>query len=319
MKIAILNDYQRAVPSLDGFARLAAHEVTVFDDAEADVDRLAARLAPFEAIVLIRERTRMTRALIERLPKLRLLVQTGKAGPHIDLEACRDHGVTVCDSPGSPTAPAELTWLLILSALRDFVPEVEAARAGRWQRHLGRTVAGKRLGLVGFGKIAQRIARYAKAFDTEVHVWGRQTTLERARDAGLATTDSLQALCAECDIVSLHLRLNDATRGIVKAEHLAAMQPPSLFVNTSRAELVEPGALEAALAAGRPGRAAIDVFENEPVYDANHPLLKMPNVLATPHIGFVERATYERYLGAAFEAVEAFANGAPVRVVRPAD
>jgi D-3-phosphoglycerate dehydrogenase len=316
MKVAVLNDYQRAIPTLACYAQLAAaHDVTVFDDAETDEKKLAEKLKDFDAIVLIRERTRVTRGLLQGLPKLRLLVQTGKAGPHIDLAACKERAITVCDSPGSPVAPAELTWLLILAAFRDFVPEVEAARAGRWQRHLGRSVAGKTLGLVGFGKIAQRVARYAQAFDVAVHVWGRQTSLERAREAGLATTDSLAALCGACDIVSLHLRLNDATRGIVKPEHLAAMKPDALFVNTSRAELVEHGALEQALAAGRPGHAAVDVFESEPVYDAQHPLLANPRVLATPHIGFVERETYEKYLGNAFEAVNAFAAGSPVRVV----
>ena len=316
MKVAILNDYQDAVPTLACFAALAgAHEVKVFDDAEADEVRLAHKLAAFEAIVLIRERTRVTSTLLERLPNLRLLVQTGKVGPHVDLAACKARGVTVCDSGGSPVAPAELTWMLILAALREFVPEVLAAHQGRWQRHLGRAVAGRRLGLVGFGKIAQRVARYAKAFDAEVHAWGRQASLERAREAGFATTDSLLDLCAKCDVISLHLRLNDGTRGIIKAEHLAAMKPDALFVNTSRAELVEHGALEAALAEGRPGRAALDVFESEPVFDRAHPLIANPKVLATPHIGFVERDTYERYLGDAFEAVSAFAAGAPVRVV----
>lgn len=315
MKVAILNDYQRAVATLESFERLQGHEVRVFDDAEADEARLGEKLAGFEAIVLIRERTRMTRTLLGRLPALRLLVQTGKAGPHIDLAACRERGVTVCEGGGSPVAPAELTWLLMLAALRDFVPEVEAARAGRWQRHLGRALAGKRLGLVGFGRIAQRVARYAQAFDVEVRVWGRESSLARAKATGLATSESLVALCRACDIVSLHLRLNEATRGLVKAEHLAAMKPDSLFVNTSRAELVERGVLEAALAAGRPGRAAIDVFESEPVLDPQHPLLRLPNVLATPHIGFVERDTYERYFGDAFEAVNAFAAGSPLRVV----
>jgi D-3-phosphoglycerate dehydrogenase / 2-oxoglutarate reductase len=316
MKIAVLNDYQRAVETLECYAKLAkAHAITVFDDAEADEAKLGAKLAPYEAIVLIRERTRITRSLLERLPNLKLIVQTGKVAPHLDLAACKARGVVVSDSGGSPVAPAELTWLLMLAALREFVPEVEAARAGKWQRHLGEAIAGKKLGLVGYGKIAQRVARYAKAFDVELHVWGRQTTLQRAQEAGLPTTDSLLALCAACDIVSLHLRLNDATRGIVKREHLAAMKPTALLVNTSRAELVQAGALEAALAAGRPGRAALDVFEAEPVFDRNHPLIGNARVLPTPHIGFVERATYERYLGDAFEAVEAFSRGAPVRVV----
>jgi D-3-phosphoglycerate dehydrogenase len=312
----MLNDYQRAVPTLGSFSRLAVHDVTVFDDAERDEDRLAEKLAPFEAILLIRERTRMTGSLLRRLPKLKLLVQTGKVGPHIDLATCRDLGITVCDSPGSPVAPAELTWLLMMAALRDFVSEVENARAGRWQRHLGRAIAGRRLGLVGYGKIAQRVARYAKAFDVTVRVWGRESTIARAREAGAETAESLTALCASCDIVSLHLRLNDETRGIVAYEHLAAMSPESVFVNTSRAELVQPGALEKALREGRPGRAAIDVFESEPVFDAGHPLMRMPNVIPTPHIGFVERDTYERYLGDAFEAIDAFAAGSPIRVAR---
>ena len=315
MKVAILNDYQRAVPTLACFARLADHEVTVFSDAESDPEKLAEKLAAFEAIVLIRERTHMTAALLARLPRLKLLVQTGKVGAHIDLAACKARAITVCDSGGSPVAPAELTWMLILAAMREFVPEVDAIRAGQWQRYLGRALAGRRLGLVGFGKIAQRVARYGAAFEMAVHVWGRETTLERARAAGLATSASLAALCAECDVVSLHLRLNDATRGIVRHEHLAAMRPTALFVNISRAELVEPGALERALGEGRPGGAAIDVFESEPVYDPRHPLLRLPNVLATPHIGFVERDTYERYFGDAFEAVNAFAAGSPLRVV----
>jgi D-3-phosphoglycerate dehydrogenase len=316
MKVAILNDYQRAVPTLEAFKQLEKHDVTVFDDAERDEAKLGAKLARFAAIVLIRERTRVTASLLDRLPNLKLLVQTGKVGPHVDVDACRKRGVTVCDSGGSPVAPAELTWMLILAALRDFVPEAENARAGRWQRHLGRAAAGRRLGLVGFGKIAQRVARYAAAFDMAVEVWGRATTLERAQAAGLATRETLGDLCASCDVVSLHLRLNEGTRGIVKREHLAAMKPDAIFVNTSRAELVEPGALEQALDAGRPGKAALDVFETEPVYASDHPLVKRANVLATPHIGFVERDTYERYLGDAFEAVNAFAAGSPVRVVK---
>ncbi len=315
MKVAVLNDYQRAVPTLAAFSLMDGHDVTVFDDAESDESRLAARLAPFEAIVLIRERTRMSASLLARLPNLRLLVQTGRVAAHIDLAACKARGIAVCDAGGSPVAPAELTWLLVLAALRDFVPEVEALREGRWQRHLGRAVAGRRLGLVGFGKIAERVARYAQAFDVSVSVWGRESSLERARAAGLGTSPSLGALCAGCDIVSLHLRLNEGTRGIVRHAHLAAMSPDALFVNTSRAELVESGALERALEEGRPGRAAIDVFESEPVCDPAHPLLNRPNVVATPHIGFVERDTYERYFGDAFGAVAAFASGAPVRLV----
>jgi D-3-phosphoglycerate dehydrogenase len=314
MKVAVLNDYQRAVPTLAAFAKLSGHEVEVFSDAERDEAKLAAKLAGFEAIVLIRERTRFTASLITKLPKLKLLVQTGKVGPHIDLAACRARGITVCDGGGSPVSTAELTWALVLMGLRDLPIEMERAKRGQWQGGLGRAVAGRRLGLIGFGRIAQRVARYAAAFEVPVTVWGRESTLARAREAKLETAESLPVLCAACDVVSVHLRLIDATRGLIKFEHLSAMKPDALFVNTSRAELVEPGALERALKLGRPGKAAVDVFEDEPVFDAKHPLVSAPNVIATPHIGFVERDTYERYFGDAFEAVNAFAAGKPVRV-----
>lgn len=315
MKVAILNDYQRAVPTLAAFAKLSSHQVEVFSDAERDEAKIAAKLAGFEAIVLIRERTRVTASLIAKLPQLKLLVQTGKVGPHIDVEACRARGITVCDSGGSPVSTAELTWALILMGMRDLATEIERTRRGQWQGGLGRAVAGRRLGLIGFGRIAQRVAAYAAAFEMPVTVWGRETTLARARAAGLTAAESLSGLCAECDVVSVHLRLTEATRSIIKYEHLAAMRPDALFVNTSRAELVEPGALERALKLGRPGRAAVDVFESEPVFDPGHPLVSLPNVIATPHVGFVEKDTYERYFGDAFEAVNAFAAGTPVRVV----
>jgi D-3-phosphoglycerate dehydrogenase len=315
MKVAVLNDYQRAVPTLAVFKRLSGHEVEVFPDAERDEAKIAAKLAGFEAIVLIRERTRFTAGLIAKLPKLKLLVQTGKVGPHIDMEACRARGITVCDGGGSPVSTAELTWALILMGLRDLPMEMERAKRGEWQGGLGRAAAGRKLGLIGFGRIAQRVAKYAAAFEVPVTVWGRDSTLARAREAKLETAESLAALCAGCDVVSVHLRLIDATRGLIKFEQLAVMKPDALFVNTSRAELVEPGALERALKLGRPGKAAVDVFEDEPVFDAKHSLISMPNVIATPHIGFVERDTYERYFGDAFEAVAAFAAGKPVRVV----
>lgn len=316
MNIAILNDYQRAVPTLDCFARAAAHDVRVFSDAERDEAKLAARLAEFDVVILIRERTRLTASLVERLPRLKLVVQTGKVGPHVDVEACRSRGITVCDGTGSPVATAELTWALILAGMRDLMTEADRARRGLWQGGLGRAVAGRRLGLLGFGRIAQRVARYAAAFEVPVTVWGRETTLARAREAGLETASTLAGICSASDIVSVHLRLTDATRGIIKFDHLGAMKRDALFVNTSRAELIEPGALERALKLGRPGRAALDVFESEPVLDPAHPLLSAPNVIATPHIGFVERDTYERYFGDAIDAVNAFAAGKPIRVVK---
>jgi D-3-phosphoglycerate dehydrogenase len=274
VKVAILEDYQRAAPALECFAKLAAHEVEVFSDPLRGEDAIAAQLAPFEA-----------------------------------------RGITVCDSTGNPVSTAELTWGLMLAAARNLVSEVERARQGEWQGSVGFALAGKRLGLLGFGRIAQRVARYAAAFEMPVSVWGRESTLARAREAGLEAIGSLPDLMAKCDVASVHLRLNAETRGLITYTHLYAMRPDSLFVNTSRAELVEPGALERALRAGRPGAAAIDVFENEPLFGEVPALLKLPNVTATPHIGYVERASYEKYFGDAFDAVNAFAAGKPVRVV----
>jgi D-3-phosphoglycerate dehydrogenase / 2-oxoglutarate reductase len=316
VKVAILNDYQRAVPTLNCFARLGAHTVEVFTDAEKDESRLADRLADFDAILLIRDRTRITRNLLARLPRLKLLVQTGKAGPHIDLDACRERGVTVCEGTGSPVSTAELTWALILVAMRNLLIETDRLRRGLWQGPLGRVVANRKLGLIGFGRIAQRVARYAAAFDMHVAVWGRESSRARAREAGLATSESLPTLFRDNDIVSVHLRLNDATRALIKFEHLDAMRADAVFVNTSRAELVESGALERALRGDRPGCVALDVFENEPIFDSHHPLVTSPKVIGTPHIGFVERDSYELYLGEAAEAINAFAAGKPVRVVK---
>lgn len=314
MKIAILEDYQRAVPALACFGKLAAHEVEVLSAPLRDEAKLAERIRDREAIVLIRERTRVTASLLERLPNLKLVVQTARVGPHVDLEACRARGVTVCDGTGGPGAPAELTWALILAAARNIVPEANRLKQGQWQGSVGWALAGRRIGLVGFGRIAALVARYAAAFDMEVVVWGREGSLARAKAAGLATVASLPEIF-QCDVVCALLRLNDGTRGIITYEHLLSMKQDSLFVNPSRAELVAPGALERALREGRPGQAALDVFENEPLLGETPALLALPNVTATPHIGFVERGNYEKYFGDAFDAVNAYAAGEPVRVV----
>lgn len=318
MKVAILEDYQRASEGLACFSRLTAHDVTVFSEPMRDEATLAAKLAPYEAVVVIRERTRITKALLEKLPQLKLVVQTAKVGPHIDVKACQARGVTVCDSTGSPLSTAELTWGLILACARSIPQENARLRAGQWQGSVGHKLAGRKIGFVGYGRIAQRLTRYAQAFDMTVRVWGRESTLAKAREAGVTAVASLDALFAENDIVSMQLRLNPETRGLVKYRHLAMMSPEAMFVNASRAELVESGALERALGEGRPGRAAIDVFESEPIMDAKHPLVRMPNVVATPHLGFVEKDSYEKYFGDAFEAINAFAEGKPVRVVTPA-
>lgn len=318
MRVAILEDYQKASPALACFAKLAGHEVTVFSEPMRDEAAIVSRVAGFDALVLIRERTRITKSLLEKLPGLKLIVQTAKIGPHVDVKACQANGITVCDSTGSPLSTAELTWGLILAAARSIPQENARLRSGQWQGSVGYQLAGRKLGFIGYGRIAQRLTRYAQAFEMPVCAWGRDSTLAKAREAGIGTVASLDLLCSECDIVSVQLRLNPETRGIIKYKHLAQMKPDAMFVNASRAELVEPGALERALREGRPGRAALDVFENEPVMGvshATHPLVSMPNVTATPHLGFVERGSYEKYFGDAFDAVNAFAAGKPVRVV----
>lgn len=317
MRIAVLDDYQDAVRELRCFSKLAAHEVTIFRDSLNDVAGLAARLAPFEAIVLIRERTRIGLALLERLPHLRLISQTGKISGHIDLAACTANRVAVTEGVGSPYAPAELMWALTLAARR-FIPQ-EAARlkAGRWQTTIGWVLRGSTLGIWGYGKIGRVVASYGKAFGMRVLVWGREASRKLAGSEGCDIAASKAALFEQSDVLSLHLRLNDDTHRMINAADLARMKPDALFVNTSRAELLEPHALIEALLSGRPGYAAVDVYESEPILGGDHPLLKMDNVVATPHLGYVEQNSYELYFGAAFDNVLAFAAGAATNVANP--
>ncbi|MCE8017688.1 D-2-hydroxyacid dehydrogenase family protein [Halomonas sp. MCCC 1A17488] len=310
MKIVIPDDYQDCVRHLDAFARLEGHDVTVYHDTVADEDALVERFRDAEALVLIRERTPITASLLARLPKLKAISQTGGGAAHVDLAACKRHGVTVMAGTGSPHATAELTWGLVLAAMRHIPEEFANLKAGRWQRTLGTDLKGRTLGIFGYGKIGRLIARYGQAFEMNVLVWGREGTRARATEAGLDVAASQAELFERSDVLSLHLRLNADTRGIVTAADLARMKPDALLVNTSRAPLIEPGALEAALRKGRPGRAAVDVFEQEPV--TNHPLLALPNVLATPHLGYVEQDSYERYFGDAFDNLLAFEAGRPV-------
>ncbi|MBY0267110.1 MAG: D-2-hydroxyacid dehydrogenase family protein [Burkholderiales bacterium] len=319
MKVTILDDYQNVIRSLDCFSKLKGHEVTVWNDHSKDVDVLAERLKDTEALVLIRERTPIRAPLIARLPKLRL-ISHHSVYPHIDLDACTQHGVLLCTSlhPGQPShATAELTWGLIIAAMRHIPQEVAALKAGRWQSTVGSGLRGKTLGIFSYGRIGAVIAGYGKAFGMKVLVWGREGSLERARADGYATAPSKEAFFETCDVISLHLRLIDATRGIVTAADLARMKPTSLIVNTSRAGLIAPGVLEAALKAGRPGMAAVDVFEEEPVLGGNHPLLKLDNALCTPHIGYVERNGYERIFGNIFDQITAYASGEPINMVNP--
>ncbi|OGA22608.1 MAG: 3-phosphoglycerate dehydrogenase [Betaproteobacteria bacterium RIFCSPLOWO2_02_FULL_67_26] len=319
MKISILDDYQNTVRTLPSFAKLAGHDVTIWNDHTKDVDTLAARLKDTEALVLIRERTPIRAPLIERLPKLRLISQSS-VYPHIDVDACTRRGVVLCSNlhPGEPSyATAELAWCLIISAMRSVPQEVAALKAGRWQSTIGGALRHRTLGILGYGRIGAVLARYAKAFEMRALAFGRERSAERARADGVAVAASREALFEQSDVLTLHVRLTPETRGLVTAGDLARMKPTALIVNTSRAGLIEPGALVAALRRGRPGLAAVDVYEEEPMLDPEHPLLKMSNVVCTPHLGYVERDGYERIFGAAFDQILAFIAGKPLNVINP--
>jgi D-3-phosphoglycerate dehydrogenase len=319
VRVAILDDYHDTLRTLDAFAKLAGHDVTIFNDHVQDVDRLAARLADTEALVLIRERTQIRAPLLERLPKLRIISQRS-VYPHIDIDACTRLGIVVSSSQHTDTpsyAAAELTWGLVLAAMRQIPQQMDALKTGRWQIGVGHTVRGKTLGVYGYGRIGAVVAGYGNAFGCDVVVWGRAASRERARADGYGVVESKEAFFSQSDIVSLHMRLVDATRGIVTAADLARMKPTALLVNTSRAPLVEAGALVAALRHGRPGMAAGDVYEEEPLRDPQHPLLKLPNVVCTPHIGYVTRDEYEIQFADIFDQINAYAAGAPINVVNP--
>lgn len=323
MRIAILDDYQDVVRHLDAYRVLGEHEVRVFNQPAKGVGQLAVRLKDADALVLIRERTRITDQLLAKLPRLRLISQTGKVGPHVDVEACTRRGIAVAESQGYSVATAELTWLLILAALRRLPAYMANLYAGHWQRSLppnpawplaplGESLAGKTLGIWGYGRIGRIVAGYGRAFGMSVAIHGRVNSAAQAIADGYQAIDRAEFF-GRCDVVTLHLRLLAATRGCVTAGDLARMKPTALLVNTSRVELIEPGVLVAALAAGRPGLAAVDVYEREPV--ADEPLLRMPNAICTPHLGFTERQSYERLFSGAFDNVVAFARGAPANLV----
>jgi D-3-phosphoglycerate dehydrogenase len=319
MKISILDDYHDTLRTLDCFAKLAEHDVEVWNDHVQDVDALAERLGDTEALVLIRERTEIRAPLLRRLPKLRLISQRS-VHPHIDVDACTELGVVVSSSMhlGSPSyAAAELTWALVLAAMRQLPQQVAALKEGKWQVGVGHTLRGKTLGVYGYGRIGSVVAGFGDSFGMNVWVWARSRSRERARSDGYTVPSSREAFFSECDVISLHMRLVDATRGIVTAGDLARMRPTAVLVNTSRASLIEPGALVAALKSGRPGMAAVDVYEEEPVLDASHPLLAMENVVCTPHIGYVTRDEYELQFADVFDQIVAFAAGTPINVVNP--
>jgi D-3-phosphoglycerate dehydrogenase / 2-oxoglutarate reductase len=313
VRVAVLDDYQLAVPELSCFELLAGHDVSVHCGVAGDLDGLT----DVEALVLIRERTPVTTELLDRTPALRLIAQTGGGIQHIDVDACTARGVLVCAGGGSSVATAELTFGLVLAALRHLPEEAAGLRSGGWQTTLGTELHGTTLGIWGYGRIGALVARYGAAFGMHVLAWGREGSRERAATDGITFAASELDLVEEADVLSLHLRLTEETRGTVTATHFARMKPTALFVNTARAGLVERGALAAALASGRPGAAAVDVFDEEPVPAGEEPLLDLPQALCTPHLGYVTRESYELYFARAFEAVNGFVAGTPVDVVNP--
>lgn len=328
MNIIILDDYQDAVRKLNAATKLEHLNAKVFTNTVKGIGQLSVRLRDADVLVLIRERTHFPRALLEKLPKLKLISQTGRVGPHIDVHTCTRMGIAVAEGVGSPTAPAELTWALIMAAMRRLPQYIGNLKHGAWQQSglkaasmppnfgIGMLLAGKTLGVWGYGRIGKLVAGYGRAFGMRVLVWGSEASRQRAVADGHLAASECEGFFDECDVLSLHLRLTDATRGIVQHEALARMKPTALLVNTSRAELIEEGALVSALNRGRPGMAAVDVFESEPILQG-HPLLRLENAVCTPHIGYVEQDSYEMYFGAAFDNVVAYINGTPTNIVNP--
>jgi D-3-phosphoglycerate dehydrogenase len=328
MNIIILDDYQDAVRKLKCAAKLEALSAKVFTNTVKGIGQLSVRLRDADVLVLIRERTQFPRQLLEKLPKLKLISQTGRVGNHIDIDACTKLGIAVAEGVGSPVAPAELTWALIMASMRRLPQYIGNLKHGAWQQSglktasmppnfgIGQVLRGRQLGIWGYGKIGQLVAGYGRAFGMQVSVWGSESARAKAVEDGHQAAASCESFFDNCDVLSVHLRLSERTQGIVKLEHLSRMKPTALFVNTSRAELVEEHALVSALNRGRPGMAAIDVFESEPILQG-HPLLRLENAVCTPHIGYVEQDSYELYFSAAFDNVVNFVNKQPTNIVNP--
>lgn len=317
MNITILDDYQHAIEKLDCFALLAGQEIQILDKTEKDPYKLAELIKDTEILVLTRERTEITDKLLSQLPKLKLISQTGKISNHLDLAICTKYQVAVAEGIGSPIAPAELTWALLMNTIRQIPQAIEGMKAGRWQINIGSTVHGKTIGIWGYGKIGKRIAHYAKAFGAEVLVWGSEESRKEAVNDGFQAAESKTFFFENADIITLHLRLNEYTQEIVKEDDLMRMKDHSCFINTARAELIEKGALLRVLESGKRIFTGLDVYEFEPVYDPDLELLKMDNVICTPHLGYVEQNGYELYFGKAFENVIHFINGNPVNIANP--
>jgi D-3-phosphoglycerate dehydrogenase len=321
VKIAILDDYQNAVKKLDCYTLLAELDTTIYTDTPGSLEELVNRLSDKDALVLIRERTEISPQLLARLPNLKLISQTGKISNHINLQACNGHRVAIAEGVGSPIAPSELCWSLILASSRHIVPYVDNFQQGVWQSSgslgLGRALNNLTIGIWGYGKIGQRIAQYAKAFGMKVMIWGSQASRDRALTDGFEAAHSKRAFFAQSDVLSLHLRLSPETRACVTYDDLQLMKKDALIVNTSRAQLIETSALPRSLKTGRPGFAALDVYDSEPTTIEQEPLLAMPNVLCAPHLGYVEKNNYELYFKMAFENVVNFYHGEPQNIANP--
>jgi D-3-phosphoglycerate dehydrogenase / 2-oxoglutarate reductase len=319
MKVIISDDYQDCVRTLDCYSKLAAQfDVEIHNDTLESVDEQAKRFADADALLLIRERTPVTADLLARLPKLKFISQTGRAANHVDLAACTARGIPVSAEGSATTAAAELTWALVMASMRKVHVEANRLKAGLWQGHLGIGLKGRTLGIAGYGKIGSVVGGYGRAFGMRVVALDDHETSRAAALAdGVESESDRQKFFAQADVVCCHLRLLPATRGSITLQDLSTMKPTALFVNTSRSEVIAPGALETALKAGRPGFAAVDVYEHEPIYGADHPLIKLDNVLATPHIGYVEKDTYEHYFGIAIDQLLAWREGKPVNVLNP--
>ncbi|MNS11881.1 D-3-phosphoglycerate dehydrogenase [compost metagenome] len=317
MKIAILDDYQNAVKDLNCFQWLKDYDVTILTETEKNTILLAEKLKNIEILVLIRERTQINEDLLSKLPDLKLISQTGKIANHLDLPACTQHKVAIAEGIGSPIAPAELTWSLIMNTVRQVPAAIEDFKNGKWQTNIGSTIYGKTIGIWGYGKIGKMVAGYAKAFGAKILVWGSENSRINAVNDGFESAKSKEDFFRLADVVSLHLRLNDKTAGIVKETDLLLMKPTAALINTARAELIEEGTLLKCLKTGRPGFAGVDVYENEPIYDSNYELLQMKNVVCTPHLGYVEKSGYELYFAKAFENAINYINGNPTNIANP--
>ena len=328
MNIVILDDYQDVVRKLACASKLETFQAKVYTNTVKGLGQLTIRLKDADVIVLNRERTHLSRAVIEKLPRLKLVAQTGRVGAHLDVSACTERGIAVAEGTGSPVAPAELAWALIMAAMRRLPQYIGNLKHGAWQQSglkssampinfgLGTTLKGRTLGIWGYGRIGQLVAGYGKAFGMRVLIWGRAPSRERAVLDGFEVTSSREELFEQSDVLSLHLRLNEETMGVISAEDLSRMKPTALLVNISRAELIQPDALLGALNRGRPGMAAVDVYESEPILQG-HALLRLENCVCTPHIGYVELDSYEMYFGAAFDNVVNFIKGRPTNIVNP--